>query len=170
VTGASGVSCACHSLSRVFLNYFKVSSRVSPCLRPAFACPYGHSRLFHPLFHEPLCTLHPPTTPLVVHSPQFPKSFPYRARNIVPVLGSWSLRRRPGRDVATPSFKRSGLPTFNMQTFTRSLPPNFQFRVSNFDSRLINGSTPDKYHAVSTHAHLTHGAPPTQQNCSRESR
>src|SRR5882724_9309701 len=43
VAGASGVSCASHFLSRVFLNYFKLCSRVSPCLRPAFACPSGHS-------------------------------------------------------------------------------------------------------------------------------
>ena len=41
---ATGVSCACHFLSRVFLDYFKACSRASPCLRPAFACPSDHPR------------------------------------------------------------------------------------------------------------------------------
>ena len=59
MTGASGVSCACHFLSRVFLDYFSICSRASPCLRPAFACPSGHLRFLHSPISTNPCVVSP---------------------------------------------------------------------------------------------------------------
>jgi hypothetical protein len=41
VTGARGVLCERHFLSRVFLNYFYFRSPRFAVLRPVFACPLG---------------------------------------------------------------------------------------------------------------------------------
>jgi len=76
VTGATGVSCACHFLSRVFLDYFHFFFRPFAVLRPVFACPHGQLRLFaHPfprilaLFLRTHHTPSGPLAPKVFHSP-----------------------------------------------------------------------------------------------------
>lgn len=75
VTGATGVSCACHFLSRVFLDFFHFFFPPFAVLRPVFACPHGQLCPFaHPfprilaLFPHTHHTPSGPLAPKVFHS------------------------------------------------------------------------------------------------------
>ena len=75
VTGAEGVSCDRHFLSRVFLNYFYRTSRRFAILRRVFACPLGQFSLPSHLISTNGCiSLHlAPTSCAPLPSSAFPQ-------------------------------------------------------------------------------------------------